>query len=130
MSVDDYSANNRGRIVFYYALSLCAVIVLMLMLSSWRSKPFEETITVDSSRTKPLATDPIPGPSELPVADPDIESAGDRVAAAVIYLKRKQNEPALNALEQATAATQRALAREPNKSVTRDQLLATNQQIE
>ena len=129
MSVE-HIANHRGRITIYYAFALCVVIALMLFFSSWRSKPSEETITVDSHRTKPVSTAPIAGPTELPVADPDIETAGDRVAAAVIYLNRKQNEPALNALEQATAATQRALDREPDKSSIRDQLLATNQQIE
>jgi hypothetical protein len=45
-------------------------------------------------------------------------------------LRHKQNEPALNALEQAAAATQRALERKPDNSSIREQLLATNQQIE
>jgi hypothetical protein len=130
MSADEYRPSQRGRIVFYYACALCVVIALMLLFSSWRSKPSVETITVDSHRTTPVSFAPIPGPSELPAADRDIETAGDRVAAAVIYLKRKQSGPALNALEQATAATERALARKPDQSKIRDQLLATNRQIE
>ncbi|PWT92334.1 MAG: hypothetical protein C5B55_06615 [Blastocatellia bacterium] len=127
---EDYNPNSRRRIIFYYTLSLCAVIVLMDVFSSWRTRPLEETITVDANRTKPVAIAPIQTPTELPTADRDIETAGDRIAAAVIYLKRKQNEPALNALEQASAATQRALARNPDKGVIREQLQATNQQLE
>lgn len=119
-----------GRTVLYYALSLCCVIVLMIIFSSLRSKPVEETITVDQNRAKPLPIVPVPIISGLPVADRDIETAGDRVAAAVIYLKRRQNEPALNALEQAKAATDRALRRKPEESKVRDQLLATNREIE
>ena len=127
---DDYNPSNRVGMIFYYVLSLCVVMAIMIFFSARRSKPFEETITVDSNRTKPVLVSPMPVPSELPIADRDIETAGDRVAAAVIYLRHRQNEPALNALEQAAAATQRALERKPDKSSIRDQLLATNQQIE
>lgn len=127
----DYNPlNNRGQTVFYYALSLCVVIAIMIAFSSLRSKPVEETITVDSNMAKPLQIVPVPTSNELPVADRDIEAAGDRVAAAVIYLKRRQNEPALSALEQAKAATDRAFIRNPEESKVRDQLLATNRELE
>lgn len=102
----------------------------MISFSRWRAKPLEETVTVDSNKTPAVSMAAIPLATELPTADRDIETAGDRVAAAVIFLKRRQSEPALNALEQATAATQRALARKPDQSTIRDELLATNQQIE
>ena len=48
----------------------------------------------------------------------------------MIYLKRRQNEPALSALEQAKAATDRAFIRNPEESKVRDQLLATNRELE
>jgi hypothetical protein len=121
---------SRWLMVLYYSLSLCFVIALMIGLSPLRSKPFEETITVDSNQAKPLQVAPIPVTTELPIADRDIETAGDDVAAAVIYLKRRQNQPALNALEQAKAATDRALTRKPADSRVRQQLLATNEEIE
>jgi len=127
---DDYNPNNRVGMIFYYILCLCAVLAMMVFFSARRLKPLEETITVDSSRTRPVPESPMPFPSELPIADRDIETAGDRVAAAVIYLRHRQSEPALKALEQAAAATQRALERKPDKSSIRDELLATNQQIE
>jgi hypothetical protein len=127
---DDYNPNNRVGLIFYYVLCLGVVLAIMIFFSARRLKPLEETITVDSNRTKPLLESPMPFSNELPMADRDIETAGDRVAAAVIYLRHKQNEPALNALEQAAAATQRALERKPDNSSIREQLLATNQQIE
>src|SRR5438045_1422970 len=89
--------SSRWLTALYYALSLCVMISVMIFASS-RSKPVEETITIDSNRAKPLPEASIPIPSELPVADPDIETAGDDLAAAVIYLRRRQNQPALNAL--------------------------------
>lgn len=121
--------SNKWRIT-YYALSLLLAVSLMIYIASSRSKPSVETITVDSRQTAPISVAPLPAATQLPEADPDIETAGDRVAAAVIYLKRKQNEPALNALEQATDATQRALSRKSDKSLIRDQLQATNAQLE
>lgn len=102
----------------------------MVLISSLRSKPVEETITLDPSRAAPPTNSTVMTTSELPLADRDIETAGDRVAAAVIYLTRRQSEPALNALQQAQAATNRALTRKPDGSQTKDQLLATNQEIE
>ena len=113
-----------------FALLLCGGLVLMFFFSSLRSSPVEETITVDQSRAKPQPNTPVSITGDLPVADPDIETAGDRVAAAVIYLKRRQNEPALNALEQAKVATDRALSRKAGETKVRDQLLATNREIE
>ena len=128
-SVHNYF-KSRWLVILYYALSLCFVIALMIGFSPLHSKPFEETITVDSNLAKPLQVAPVPVTTELPVADRDIETAGDDLAAAVIYLKRRQSQPALNALDQAKAATDRALTRKPADTRVRQQLLATNQEIE
>src|SRR5438552_10605540 len=73
---------SRRQIVFYYALSLCVVLALMLAVSALRSKPVEVTITVDSDRAKPQPIAPVPVTCELPVADRDIETAGDPVPNA------------------------------------------------
>ena len=121
---------SRTLTIFYYAVSLCVVLALMIAASALRSKPVEVTITVDSDRAKPQPIAPVPLATELPVADRDIETVGDRLAAAVIYLQRRQNDPALNALEQARAATDRALTRKPAESRAREQLLATGREIE
>jgi hypothetical protein len=131
MSKEVYnSLKSRRLTALYYILSLCFVIALMIAFSSLSSKPVEETITVDSSRAKPVPTASVPITSELPIPDRDIETAGDHVAAAVIYLKRRQHQPALNALEQAKAATNRALIRKAADTKVRDELQATNQEIE
>src|SRR5215510_2204284 len=121
------NARRRWRIVLYYTLSLCLVLALMIA-TSLRSKPVEETITVDHNRAATVpALSSVVASSGLPPADPDVEAAGDRVAEAVVYLKRRQFEPALNALAQARAATDRAMARRANDTRVKNQLLASNQ---
>jgi hypothetical protein len=131
MTHDDYKLlNSRIRTVLYYAISLCCVIALMVFASSQRPLPVEETITVDSTQATPQPVAPVVHDGALPIADPDIETAGDRVAAAVIYLKRRQSEPALNALQQAQVAANRAVTKKPDGSKTRDELISTNQEIE
>ena len=126
----NHPLKSRTLTIFYYALALCVVLALMIAASALRSKPVEVTITVDSDRAKPQPVAPVPLATELPVADRDIETAGDRLAAAVIYLQQRQNDPALNALEQARAATDRALTNKPAESKAREQLLATSREIE
>ena len=124
------NARRRWRIVLYYTLSLCLVLALMIA-TSLRSKPVEETITVDHNRAATVpALSSVVASSGLPPADPDVEAAGDRVAEAVVYLKRRQFEPALNALAQARAATDRAMARRANDTRVKNQLLASNQEID
>jgi len=131
MTHDDYKLlNSRRRTVLYYAISLCCVIALMVFASSLRPLPVEETITVDSTQATPQPVATVVHDGAFPIADPDIETAGDRVAAAVIYLKRRQSEPALNALQQAQVAANRAVTKKPEGSKTRDELISTNQEIE
>lgn len=131
MTHDDYKLlNSRRRTVLYYAISLCCVIALMVFASSMRPLPVEETITVDSTQATPQPVATVVHDGALPIADPDIETAGDRVAAAVIYLKRRQSEPALNALQQAQVAANRAVTKKTEGSKTRDELISTNQEIE
>jgi hypothetical protein len=124
------SFNARSRLVLYYALSLCCVVGLMVVASTLRPKPVDETVTVDSSQAKISLSAPTVDSRQLPVVDPDIETAGDRIAAAVIYLKRRQSEPALNALQQAQIAANQAVTRKPEGSKIKNELQATNQEIE
>lgn len=129
--LDHNLLNSRRRTVLYYAIALCCVIALMVFASpSLRPLPVEETITVDPTQATPQSAAPVVHDGALPIADPDIETAGDRVAAAVIYLKRRQSEPALNALQQAQVATNRAVTKKPEGSKARDELISTNQEIE
>ena len=123
---------SRWRLVGYYAISLCCVLAVAIVMSL-RSKPVEqpveETITVQpNTNTIIPLTAPAVG-NGLPVADPDIEAAGDHLAEAVVYLQRRQSEPALNALMQARAATDRAMRRKADTRV-KDQLLASSAEID
>jgi fructose-bisphosphate aldolase class 1 len=131
MMYDDYKLlNSRRRTVLYYAISLCCVIALMVFASSLRPLPVEETITVDSTQATPEPVATVVHDGALPIVDPDIETAGDKVAAAVIYLKRRQSESALNALQQAQVAANRAVTKKTEGSKTRDELISTSQEIE
>ena len=122
--------SSRRRTVLYYGISLGCVVALIVFASSLRPVPVEEVITVDSTQSPPQPGAPVIHDDALPVADPDIETAGDRVAAAVIYLKRRQSEPALNALQQAQVAANRALTKKPDESNAKHQLISTTQEIE
>jgi len=131
MTHADYNPlNSRSRTILYYAISLCCVIALFLFASSLRPSPVEETITLDSTHTTAQPVAPVVHDGALPIADPDIETAGDRVAAAVIYLKRRQGEPALTALQQAQVAANRAVTKKIQGSKSRDDLISTNEEIE
>jgi hypothetical protein len=122
--------HSRRRTVFYYTVSLCCVIALIVFASSLRPLPVEEIITIDSTQATAHPAAPVVHDGALPIADPDIETAGDQVAAALIYLKRRQSEQALNALQQAQVAANRALTKNPEGSKTRNELISTNQEIE
>jgi hypothetical protein len=122
--------NSRKRTIIYYGVSLCCVVGLMVIVSSLHMTPVEESITLDSNQANPQPLAPVVHDGELPRPDPDIETAGDRVAAASIYLKRRQSEPALNALQQAQLAANRAVVKNPDGSKIKDELLSTNQEIE
>ena len=127
----DNSPQRRRRTLQYYAFSLSLLLLLMLVISALRSRPVEETITVDSTRpANAEAIQPIVTTRQLPPSDADVEIAGDRVAEAMVHLEQRQNELALNALAQAQAATERALKSKPRENGAREALLATNQQIE
>lgn len=130
---DEYenSPQRRRRTLKYYAFSLGWLLLLMLVISAWRSGPREETITVDLAQ--PANTEviqPFLPARQLPASDADVEIAGDRVAEAMIQLKLRQNELALDALARAQAATEQALKSKPRENGARDALLATKQQIE
>ena len=119
---------SRWRLVGYYAISLCGALGVMIVMSL-PPKPLEETITVQPNKNSIIPLSAAPVGNGLPIADPDIEAAGDHLAEAVVYLQRRQSEPALNALMQARAATDRAMRRKADTGV-KDQLLASSAEID
>lgn len=93
------------------ALGLCALLFLLALTSSWRT-PVVETITTEEVTPAHAA----PGPAvqftpQLPLRDVDIETAGDHLAAATVYLKNRQSAAALRAITQARSATAHAIDR-------------------
>jgi hypothetical protein len=108
----------------------------LLLLSSallktlWPAKPTSETVTIDAYPAPAPEPQPSVAVQHLPPSDRDVELAGDQVAAATIYLKRKQNQAALHALAAAELATERAIAKEETGEAVDDQLRAANRELE
>lgn len=97
---------------WYIPVAIVGVsLVSVLFTSSRAPKQVEETVTIDSSRHVVIPTGtPLASTRKLPVQERDVETAGDRIAEATMYLKKKQKASALRALHQAQAATNHALA--------------------
>ena len=84
------------------------------MLSACSSSPVVEIVTTDASRESalPPGAQPIAVEPDLPAPDPDIETAGDRIAEAITYLNTRRSnrrELALRALNQAETSLNHAL---------------------
>ncbi|HEY0545695.1 MAG TPA: hypothetical protein VGC91_09990 [Pyrinomonadaceae bacterium] len=121
--------NRRGHTWYWYVpVAVVCLSLLFIFLSSSRSqKQTEETVTIDSNRPASIPSGtPLAEKRALPVQDPEVESVGDHIAEATVYLKRKQSAAALRALHQAQVATNRALsAREHSESGGDKELLLT-----
>lgn len=98
----------RRRASSALVLALCS---LLFALTSCSSRPVEEIVTTDASRssTLPPGAQPIVKEPNLPARDADIEAAGDRIAEAITYLNSKRREAALRALSQSETALNRAI---------------------
>lgn len=103
----------RGGQTRFHVVRLCAAlcISLLLALASCASRPVEEVVTTDASRSSalPPGAQPVAKEPQLPARDADIEAAGDRIAEAITYLNSKRREAALRALSQSETALNRAL---------------------
>ena len=88
--------------------------LLLVTLPACSSSPVVEIVTTDASRESalPPGAQPIAVEPDLPAPDPDIETAGDRIAEAITYLNARRSnrrELALRALNQAETSLNRAL---------------------
>jgi hypothetical protein len=93
-------------------LFLC--LALSLLQGGCSSSPVVEVVTTDAGRIAalPPGAQPTAVEPKLPAPDPDIETAGDRIAEAIVYLnthRRDRREAALRALNQAETSINRAL---------------------
>lgn len=90
-------------------LGLCALLLLCELSARWQ-RPVVETITTGVSAPASITPPtPVHFTPQLPQRDMDIESAGDHIAAASIYLRNRQSAAALRAVTQARAATAHAI---------------------
>src|SRR3982750_2113423 len=88
--------------------------LLLVTFSACSSSPVVEIVTTDASRESalPPGAQPTAVEPDLPAPDPDIETAGDRIAEAITYLNTRRSnrrELALRALTQAESSINHAL---------------------
>lgn len=113
------------------SVALVGCLGLLIILVSCSSKPQVETVTIDPGYHPTPMPSPIPAGTlvireqELPVADRDVEIAGDRIAEATIHLTRRERTAALRALIQARTAATRALDRRRRSGIPADDLVST-----
>jgi len=123
----------RARATKACALALWFLcLVLIAVQPSCSQKRIEETVTVDAGRSSSLAVNaqPVAIAPQLPARDADLEQAGDRIAEAVMHLKKRQGAVALTALAQSRAAINRALHSDGRDEEGREALHSTLKGIE
>jgi hypothetical protein len=112
------SSHGRARRVLSRCLTpaslVIALFLVLLFYASCATRPVEETVTTDASRSSalPPGAEPVAIAPNLPERDENIEAAGDRIAEAITYLNtrgRDRREKALSALNQAEVVMNRAL---------------------
>jgi hypothetical protein len=109
-------------------VGVCA-FALWAAIGARRSTPVVETVTTGvrapASAPTPLYFTPV-----LPARDADVEQAGDRIAEAEVYLKKRQSAAALAALSRARHATTRALEARQRKGSRSDVLSSTLKELD
>lgn len=109
-------------------VGVCAC-ALWAAMSARRSTPIVETVTT-GARAPASAPTPVYFTPRLPERDADVELAGDRIAEAEVYLKKRQSAPALAALTRARHAASRALEARQRKGSRGDVLLTTLKELD
>jgi hypothetical protein len=94
-----------------------------------------EIVTTDASRESalPPGAQPIAVEPDLPAPDPDIETAGDRIAEAITYLNTRRSnrrELALRALNQAETSINHALRNGTHAETVRNALHASLRELD
>lgn len=124
---------SRGA-VRHYALvgAACLSAALLLVVAIRRSAPVVETVTTDINRQPAVAAKSLPVNAnlQLPPHDVDLEAAGDKIAAATIYLDRRQKAAALRALAEARTAARHAADRRVQRRDASNKLLAALKELE
>jgi len=109
--------------------------LLLVTFSACSSAPVVEVVTTDASRESalPPGAQPIAVEPDLPAPDPDIETAGDRIAEAITYLNTRRSnrrELALRALNQAETSLNHALKNGSQTDNVRNALHASLKELD
>ena len=115
------------------ALAIAAVwlcVRLAFFATSRALRNTDETVTLDSNRHTTAISPPVISSEPLPAADRDLESIGDHIAAAIVYLNRGRRETALRALDQAQTIARRAMSRQPITEKVNERLKLTLREME
>jgi hypothetical protein len=113
---------------------LVGVVGLCSLAAGWwvsSNRPVVVTITTGGARStsSPAATGVHFAPV-LPQRDADIETAGDHIAAASMYLKSRQNAAAIRSMNQARASTVHAIEHRKQQGKQFDSLQETLKEID
>jgi hypothetical protein len=130
-AVEKRTSLERGTLCCVLAVwSLC--LALLACLPSCTQKRVVETVTVDAGRSSSVVanTPPVAIAPQLPARDADVEQAGDKVAEAIMRLKKRQSAAALGALSQSKVAINRALRNDARDEDGREALRSTLKGIE
>jgi hypothetical protein len=125
---DGGSRGVRRTALFWAAAFGCALLAAGLVYVR-RPAPVVETVTT-GTRTPSPPPPPVYFVPQLPARDADVEQAGDRIAEAEVYLKKRQSAAALNALTHARRAAARALEARQRKGGLPDALASALRELD
>ncbi|MBV9924716.1 MAG: hypothetical protein JOZ96_06695 [Acidobacteria bacterium] len=120
-----------GRVLLGAGLLLLLVATGYLFARWQRPAHTVETVTT-GARAAQTSTVPTPVyfAPQLPARDAELEQAGDRIAEAEVYLKKRQGAAALAALGRARHAATRALESKQRAGARRDALAAALRELD
>jgi hypothetical protein len=122
-------ASGGRRVALFWALAVGCVLLAAGLVYLRRPAPVVETVTT-GARTVAPAPSPLYFSPQLPARDADVEQAGDRIAEAEVYLKKRQSAAALNALTHARRAAARALEARQRKGARPDALASAIRELD
>ncbi|MBV8856231.1 MAG: hypothetical protein JOZ02_04645 [Acidobacteria bacterium] len=111
---------------------LLAALAYYAAVGGHRPAYVVETVTTGARTAQPAATTPTPVvfAPQLPERDADVEQAGDRIAEAEVYLKKRQGAAALAALARARRAASHAIESRQRGAAHRDALAAALKELD
>ncbi|MDT5267818.1 MAG: hypothetical protein QOH49_4 [Acidobacteriota bacterium] len=134
-ALPDVTSGGR-RVPAGHALLGVGVLLLLvtagyLFIRMRRPEHVVETVTTGArAATAASAPTPVYFAPQLPARDAELEQAGDHIAEAEVYLKKRQGAAALAALTRARRAAARALESRQRAGTRRDALAAALHELD